>query len=82
MIHASCFRIYLQKPSGGPRLHLLVPQPQTGAPGEGPQGPEGSGRGGPRVVPPGSRSRPGSLLQDSIRSTGEGERVERGMGNL
>ena len=25
-----CFRSYLQKPSGGPRLHLLVPQPQAG----------------------------------------------------
>ena len=78
----SCFRSYLQKPSGRPCLHLLVSQPQVGPPGEGPQGPEGIGCGQSWVVPPGSWSRPGSLLQDSIRSTGEGEWVETGMGNL
>ena len=69
----ACFRSHLQKPSGGPGLHLLVPQPSVGEVGQGPQGPEGLCSGQFRVVPPGGRPRIGGILQNPIGSTGEGE---------
>ena len=69
----ACFRSHLQKPSGGPGLHLLVPQPSVGPIGQGPQGLEGLSGGQFRVVPPGGRPRIGGLLQDPVGSTGEGE---------